>query len=169
MIAALDVDYRSDHAIAACVVFRDWADGVAASEHTARVAPLEPYVPGQFFRRELPCLLAVLQKVPDPLDAIVIDGYVTLNALPDGTIHPGLGTHLFEVLHKKVPVIGVAKTAFAGAAAEEVLRPGSARPLYVTAAGMERPQAAAHVLSMHGDHRLPTMLKRVDSLARSAI
>ncbi len=168
MLAALDVDYRNDHAIAACVLFSDWADPAPAAEHTARVAPLETYIPGQFFRRELPCLLAVLQKVTTPLNAVVIDGYVTLNALPDGRVHPGLGMHLYETLQKKVSVIGVAKTAFAGAAAEHVLRPASARLLFVTAAGMEAAAAAALVRSMHGSHRLPTLLKRVDKLARTA-
>jgi deoxyribonuclease V len=40
------------------------------------------------------------------------------------------------------------------------------RPLYVTAAGVGVDQAAAWVRSMHGPHRLPTLLKRVDRLCR---
>ena len=63
-------------------------------------------------------------------------------------------------------MIGVAKTAFAGAPAVPVVRGDSARPLYVTAAGLDPQLAARHLAAMHGPHRLPTLLKRVDTLAR---
>jgi deoxyribonuclease V len=42
----------------------------------------------------------------------------------------------------------------------------SARPLYVTAAGMSRHQAADLVRHMAGRYRLPDALRRADSLAR---
>jgi len=72
---------------------------------------------------------------------------------------------LFE--HIGLPVIGIAKTEFAGAVhAVPVLRGISQRPLYVTAAGIDPRQAAARILAMAGPHRLPTMLKRVDRLCR---
>jgi len=72
-------------------------------------------------------------------------------------------------LARNIEVVGVAKSAFAGAAAAEVLRGTSARPLYVTAVGTERAAAAAGVQSMHGDHRIPTLLGRVDALARGRV
>src|SRR5436190_20681828 len=96
MIVAVDVDYRTDHAVAAAVLFNAWSDAAPAAEHTARVSPLHPYVPGQFYLRELPCLLRVLEAVKVPLDIIVIDGYVELQELPAGGRHPGLGMHWFE-------------------------------------------------------------------------
>lgn len=170
MIACMDVDYREEGgAVAACVLLRDWADASPAAELVRRIATVEPYVPGQFYRRELPCLLAVLGDAPSPPTVAVVDGYVWLGAA-DAERHPGLGAHLYRALDGKVPVVGVAKTRFEGAesVAVPVLRGGSASPLYVTAEGIDLATAAAHVRAMHGPFRLPTLLKRVDQLCRRA-
>lgn len=169
MIACTDVDYRPDgSARAAALLFAGWADAQPLSEWTLRVDGVEPYLPGQFFRRELPCLLAVLEEVRQmagPLSVVVIDGYVTLDAA--GT--PGLGAHLYAALGEAVPVIGVAKTAFRGSPHALALCRGSSRSaLYVTAAGMELVEAGRAVRAMAGPHRLPTLLKRVDQLCRQA-
>lgn len=162
MIACLDVDYRDTGACAAAVVFRDWSDAAATEDRTAQIAEVQPYEPGQFFRRELPCLLAVLRALP-PIETVVIDGYVWL----EGTSKPGLGAHLYEALGERSAVIGVAKTKFQGAdGAREVLRGTSQKPLYVTAVGVPVDVAAERVRAMHGAHRIPTLLKRVDDLCR---
>jgi deoxyribonuclease V len=63
-------------------------------------------------------------------------------------------------------VVGVAKRPFRGAPALEVLRGASARPLYVTAIGIDAAHAADGVRRMHGAHRIPTLLTRVDRLCR---
>ena len=166
MLAALDVAYGPQGAAAACVLFRDWTDAAEAETRIALVADVAPYEPGAFYRRELPCLLAVLALVSGPLEAIVVDGYVWLSA--DG--RTGLGAHLYEALDRRVPIVGVAKTSFTGSAfAETVLRGGSARPLHVTAAGVAAPAAARWIEAMHGAYRLPTLLKRVDRLCRDAL
>ncbi|MGL4555192.1 MAG: endonuclease V, partial [Gemmataceae bacterium] len=159
----VDVDYRDGGAVAAAVCFGDWADGAAVRELTHRVERVEEYEPGAFYKRELPCLLAVLAGLERP-EVVVVDGYVWLG---DGK--PGLGAHLFRALGEAVPVVGVAKTRYASAtAAVEVHRGEEAkRPLYVSAAGVGVDQAAGWVRAMHGPHRLPTLLKRVDSLCRS--
>ena len=164
--ACVDVDYREDEAVAACVLFRDWADAGLSGRHVKRLRGIEPYVPGQFYRRELPCLLAVLAEVPDPVELVVIDGYVWLA----DESRPGLGARMYEALGRKVPVVGVAKTSFAGARlAVPVARGESAkRPLFVTAAGMDVHEAARLVQGMHGPHRIPTLLRRVDALCRGA-
>jgi deoxyribonuclease V len=164
--ACVDVDYRGDDAEAACVLFRDWADAAPAGEHVRLLRGIEPYVPGQFYRRELPCLLAVLADVAEPLELVIVDGYVWL---ADET-RPGLGAHLYEALGRRVPVVGVAKTCFHSARlAVPVVRGESAkRPLFVTAAGMDVREAAQCIERMHGPHRLPTMLRRADALCRSA-
>jgi deoxyribonuclease V len=47
------------------------------------------------------------------------------------------------------------------------LRGRSARPLFVTAAGMPAAQAASLVRRMAGPFRLPDALRRVDALART--
>jgi deoxyribonuclease V len=161
VLACVDVDYRDDHALAACVLFRTWTDALSAGTHREGVAPVQPYQPGQFYRRELPCILAVLGKVQEPLEAVVVDGYVWLQ----DDQSPGLGGHLHAAL--KLPVIGVAKTHFLGArAAKPIWRGASQKPLYVTAAGMDVDAAARHVRSMHGPYRVPTLLKLVDLLCR---
>ncbi len=119
------------------------------------------YRPGELFLRELPPLRAVLAQVRN-LGLLVIDGYVDLD--PGG--RPGLGAHAHAAF--SVPVIGVAKTRFRTAShAAEVLRGSSARPLFVTAAGIPLAQAADLVRRMAGPFRLPDALRRVDVLART--
>jgi deoxyribonuclease V len=67
-------------------------------------------------------------------------------------------------------VIGVAKTAFHTAThAVPVRRGTSARPLFVTAAGMPRDEAAELVQHMAGQHRLPDAIRRADTLARTGL
>jgi len=162
MLACLDVSYRDSVACAAGVTFRDWSDAKPLDEKVVHIQNVEPYQPGQFYRRELPCLLAVLQTL-SRIDTAIIDGYVWL----DGESMPGLGAHLYQALNRKVAVIGVAKTKFRGADRVcEVIRGTSKRPLYVTAVGIQHELAAEHVRSMHGDNRLPTLLAHADYLCR---
>jgi deoxyribonuclease V len=162
-IAALDVDYRDTLAVAAGVWFRGW-DASITLEEISEVTPCAAeYEPGQFFRRELPCLYSILLKAPMP-DVVIVDGYVWL-----GEDRQGLGAHLYRGLEKKVTVIGVAKTRFVSANAVPVLRGKSQSPLYVTAAGMDAAEAARCVAGMHGEFRIPTMLKRVDRLTREVV
>jgi deoxyribonuclease V len=163
VLSCVDVDYRNNHAIAACVLFEKWTDASSAGELTVRVEPIADYVSGEFYRRELPCILAVVKKVNTPPDAIVIDGYVWL----EKQTKKGLGAHLFGALDAKIPVIGVAKTRFKTAEAAEVCRGRSSNPLFVTAIGMELDVAAEHIRSMHGPYRVPTLLKRVDDFCRN--
>ncbi len=64
-------------------------------------------------------------------------------------------------------MIGVAKSAFRGATHAIAVRRGtSSRPLYITAAGMPRADAADLIKHMAGPHRLPNALRRADTLAR---
>jgi deoxyribonuclease V len=159
----VDVDYREDGAIAAAVLFHDWADATPAGQVVEHLSSVEPYVPGQFYRRELPCLVAVFAHIHDPIDLVIVDGYVWL-----GEDRPGLGAHLFEALGQRIPIIGIAKTRFASARQAVAVHRGqlAKRPLFVTAAGIDVNEAARLIESMHGPHRLPTMVKRVDSLCR---
>lgn len=148
--------------MAAGLWFADWPDSASLVERVLPVERVEPYQPGQFYRRELPCLLAVLATGPIP-DIVIVDGYVWL----EDESHPGLGAHLYRALDEKVIVIGVAKTHYPGVKhAREVRRGGSRNPLYITAAGIDPATAADHVSRMHGPHRIPTLLRRVDRLCR---
>ncbi|MBY0548909.1 MAG: endonuclease V [Candidatus Obscuribacterales bacterium] len=162
-VAVFDVHYEGENAYAACVVADDWsADSVAISFHCS-VPVVQDYQSGEFYRRELPALLAVLNLIDRPLSALVVDGYVWLS--DDG--RPGLGARLFEAIGNGTPVVGIAKTAFEGARfARQVLRGTSQRPLFVTAAGIDAGHAAALVASMSGPSRIPMLVKAVDTLAR---
>lgn len=164
MLACVDVDYAGSGATAACLVFGAWADPAPSEALTASIAEVAPYQPGAFYLRELPCLLAVLGKVKAPLDVVVVDGYVWLSA----SGRPGLGAHLHEALGGGVAVVGVAKTGFHGVEtfAEQVLRGASKKPLFVTATGIDPKVAAGWIRIMHGPHRIPTLLQRVDRLCR---
>jgi deoxyribonuclease V len=169
MLACVDVAYGESTAHAACLVFDSWTDP-QESDRVVATAPLPaPYRPGAFFERELPPILAVLGRLAAPLEAVIVDGYVWL-----GGSKSGLGAHLYAAIH--VPVVGVAKTGWGSAASGEgpmrtipIVRGRSAKPLFVTSAGLDVALAAAHVRSMHGEHRVPTLLKAVDRLARAGI
>jgi deoxyribonuclease V len=161
--AAVDVGYGpAGGARAAIVIAASGRFAAVLTERTTDLPAVAPYVPGQFFLRELPPLRAVLRGAGQ-LRLIVIDGYVDLD--PDG--RPGLGAYVHHEF--AVPVVGVAKTFFRTAThAIRVHRGGSARPLYVTAAGLPANYAAGLVSKMSGTHRLPDALRRADALARGA-
>ena len=159
-ILAFDVHYVKDGCMAAAVLFTDYGAAEPKAEFTRVLSQTVDYIPGAFYRRELPCILALLDQIDKPPDEMVIDGYVTLGK------RPGLGQHLYNSLGGRIPVIGVAKSRFKGSPAIETYRGGSRLPLYVTAAGMDPKTASKKIKSMHGAYRIPTLLKRVDRLAR---
>lgn len=164
MIACVDVHYRDPGAVAAGLWFDHWSASTGTAEITLPIAQVAPYQPGQFYLRELPCLVAVLEQGP-AAEVVVIDGFVWLG----DERRPGLGAHLFRALGGQAAVVGVAKTRFAGAAPVEEIRRGSSdTPLYISAAGMDLSEAALLIVGMHGPHRIPTLLKRVDQLCRRA-
>ncbi|MBN1625201.1 MAG: endonuclease V [Deltaproteobacteria bacterium] len=142
------------------MLFSGYGDKEPAATLTVLLPDSAEYIPGQFYRRELPCIVALLDKIREPLEGIIIDGYVMLGD------RPGLGMHLFNHLEGRSPVIGVAKSEFRDAYAARVFRGRSERPLYVTAVGMNLSQATERIDIMHGDFRIPTLLKHVDMLAR---
>lgn len=165
MLLAVDVDYKDDsRAVAAGVAFRSWPSGTIKGIFRRKISSVRPYQPGRFFERELPCILALLESCPGPIETIVIDGYVYLGDKQND----GLGAHLFGALSAKIPIIGVAKTKYQDTPAEtEVLRGSSLRPLYVTSVGITIVAARDYVRSMHGAHRIPTMLAAVDRACRT--
>jgi deoxyribonuclease V len=162
VFVAVDVHYLPcGGARAAAVVAADVTFCHLLADRTGQVAEVPSYHSGQFYLRELPPLHAVLDGL-DGMTLLIVDGYADLD--PGG--RPGLGAHAYAEF--KVPVIGVAKTAFRTAthAVPVVRGEDSARPLFVTAAGMSRHQAADLVRHMAGRYRLPDALRRADALAR---
>ena len=125
------------------------------------VSRVPPCRPGEFSLRELPPLRAVLGGLSGL--GLLVDGYADLD--PSG--RPGLGAHAHAEFG--IPVIGVAKSRFRTAThAVPAMRRSSARPLFVTAAGMPAADAADLVRRMVGRYRLPDALRRADTLARQA-
>jgi deoxyribonuclease V len=161
LVVCVDVDYRGPIAVAAGVWFRSWETSEVETEVVTTLDEVAPYQPGELYRRELPCVLAVLERGPVP-EVVVVDGYVWL-----GPERPGLGAHLYRALGERTAVVGVAKSRFVSATDAVLVHRGDSRsPLYVTAAGVSAEEAAGWVARMHGPYRVPTMLKRVDQLAR---
>ncbi|GAA3884147.1 endonuclease V [Tessaracoccus defluvii] len=161
-VGAVDVHYDNhQQAKAALVTCRELTFSTIVSEHVTDIARTEPYEPGKLYKRELPCIRAVLALGPQ-LELLVVDGYATLDPLG----RPGLGAYAADAFG--IPVIGVAKTPFRTAThAAEVIRGSATKPLYVTAAGgLEIEEAARIVRALAGPNRLPAVLARVDNLAR---
>lgn len=163
-LAALDVHYHAAGAKAAAVLFADWdAEEPIETALFESGAPAETYEPGALYKRELPALLAVLTRLSLRPTMVIVDAFAHLG--PER--RPGLGWRLWEALGETTPVIGVAKNAYDGAPAETaVLRGDSARPLFVTAVGVDEALARDWIRAMHGPHRLPSLLKLADRLSR---
>lgn len=163
MILAIDVQYDDDSALVAGVLFDKWPDAEPRRCLTKRVHDIKPYEPGNFYKRELPCIVSLLTEISECLEVIIVDGFVTLGQEP----RKGLGMHLFDTLNGKTAVVGVAKKAFKDTPEIcEVLRGKSSKPLYITAVGIDLEEAITAVSSMHGKHRTPTLLKMADQLCR---
>jgi len=163
MIYILDVHYNGNiDGLVACIGFKKWDDEKPSYAKIHFIENIEPYEAGSFYKRELPCLLEALKDL-DNIECVVVDGYVWLGEVG----HDGLGMHLYHALDKSIPIIGVAKTPFIGTPKEcEIFRGKSLKPLFVTAVNIDLEEAKNAILSMHGEYRLPTLLKKVDSLCR---
>lgn len=165
MILAVDVDYRKSEAKISGICFNNWADENSTQTYASIIYEIEEYDPGNFYRREMPCILHLLREHRLSPDLIVIDGFVYLGEESNA----GLGLHLFNELEQKIPIVGVAKRPFKGTYANtEVLRGESLKPLFVTAVGIELNEAKNNILSMHGKHRVPTLLKEADRECRKS-
>jgi len=166
-VLAMDVAYGdTGEAYAAGVGFDGFDAQTSRWEGGVLLPTTAPYEPGAFYRRELPCLMAVIQTARTAgfsPDVLLVDGYASFGI-------PGrmaLGEHL--VRETGLPSVGIAKTAFFGALHREVLRGGSVQPLYVSSVGIDLADAVDAVRRMHGPHRLPEMIGRVDRAARRGL
>ena len=164
MILAIDVYYTDNTAKAVGVLF-EWEAAAPMQTIIEYVDEVQEYIPGEFYKRELPCIEALLAKIgTSMLDTVIIDGHIYVDN--NGTY--GLGGRTFELLERKIPVIGVAKTGFHTnkETVVEVLRGESKNPLHVSAIGMEVALAAARIKAMHGSYRIPDILKKLDMVTK---
>jgi deoxyribonuclease V len=163
MNLAIDIYYHDKGATCVGVLF-DWRDAEPSKIIEAYLDEVEEYVPGEFYKRELPCVLAVIYQVKRyKVDCILLDSHVQL-----GAEKKGLGEYVYETLDERYPVIGVAKKSFYNNTeyVREVRRGQSDNPLYVSAVGCDLDEAADCIQNMHGEHRIPTILKEVDRIGR---
>lgn len=165
MILAIDIHYKETYAKAVCIAF-DWADETSDKIYTAKIEDVAPYIPGEFYKRELPCILKVLEQINlNEVSAIIIDGHVYVHN--DGKY--GLGGYLWEALDKKVPIIGIAKKSFIHTEnfSTPIKRGSSESPLFVSCIGIDKETVLEKLKLLHGEHRMPTILKLVDTITRT--
>ena len=120
-VAGLDVAYDGDR-LAAAVVVLDAADLSVRDTAVVLGTPAFPYVPGLFAFREVPALLAALEKLTVRPDVLICDGH--------GLAHPrrfGLASHLGVLTD--LPAFGVGKTRLLGDWAPVGPRRGDRSPL----------------------------------------
>ena len=168
MIIAFDTYYFEDKAKTVGLQFENWEDTEASEIFEEIITGISPYVSGEFYKRELPCILSLLKKIDlTYCKAIIIDGFVVLD--DEGTL--GLGGYLYHELKEQIPIIGVAKNNFAKINYKKraVLRGESKKPLYITSKGIDIDIASEKIQQMTGTYRFPDLLKKVDALGRENI
>jgi deoxyribonuclease V len=181
LVAGVDVSYDrvSPRITAAAVV----TTGV---EVESVVVPGEvsfPYLPGLLAFREVPILLAALDRLGCRPEVVICDGY--------GVAHPrrfGLACHLGVVTG--LPTFGVAKTPFIGRYDAPGARRGDwsalrdgdevlgrvlrtqtdVKPVFVSVGHRTSlDQATALTLDLSPRYRLPEVIRRADFLSREAL
>ncbi|WES98636.1 endonuclease V [Chryseobacterium arthrosphaerae] len=165
MIYAFDTYYYEDFANTVCIAFENWESEKEVETFIEQTKINSEYESGAFYKRELPCILSLLQKITlKSGDIIIVDGYVTL----DNEGKSGLGGHLYKALDEKYPVVGIAKNEFTTPDTERrsVFRGESRTPLFLTAKGIDVDEIKTRVEQMHGAYRMPTLLKKLDQLSR---
>lgn len=168
MILAFDTYYFDQKAKTICLEFAEWNEDKNFKVHSEIIDNVEEYIPGEFYKRELPCILSLLKQTDlSTIDVIVVDGFVYLN---DENKY-GLGGYLYDKLNKQIPIIGVAKTNFASIEKNKkaLYRGDSKKPLYVTSIGIDLDEAYKKVESMAGEFRFPTLLKELDRLTKENV
>ncbi|WP_083342616.1 endonuclease V [Flavobacterium tructae] len=165
VLLAFDTYYFNGKAKTVCIEFNQWNQDKDYKVHSEIIDNIEDYIPGEFYRRELPCILSLLEKMDlKNIDAIIVDGYIYL----DDDKKYGLGGYLYEKLNQRIPIIGVAKTNFASLNKDKksLFRGDSKKPLFITSIGIDLDDAFTKVESMAGEFRFPTLLKELDRLTK---
>lgn len=161
MILAIDVHYREEFAKTVSIEFENWNDSVPSKINESFIKNVEEYVSGEFYKRELPCIMEILEKTDkEKLEVIIIDGYVVL----DDTGKAGLGKYLYETLNQAIPIIGVAKRGFINNERNviKIKRGKSENPLFITSIGIDLNEAATKIKNMTGEFRIPDLLRILD-------
>lgn len=158
----IDVSYQDNHAKVVGGFFQNWKDENLINLSQKFVENVEEYIPGQFYKRELPCILEFLNELNlNEIELIIIDGFIYL----DDENKKGLGAYLYESLNRQIPIIGVAKSKFHdnNINVREIYRGESKNPLYISSLGIDLSEASDFIRGMNGEFRLPHLIKLVDT------
>ena len=179
---AIDAYYQCGICHVVGGIFNKWGDEHVSKFITADVKVDSDYIPGEFYKRELPGIVELLKQVDlNEFEAIVIDGYVYLDDTTN--IKGGLGKHLREALEKhyanrkvgkRLEIIGVAKSLYGSRDSYYGLcyRGESKKPLYITSLNMYSGKYGKILTTYHnircikkmaGSYRIPTIIKEVDA------
>ena len=175
MIVAFDTYYYNGFSYTVGGVFKSWGDkDVSFYATSIRTCIDADYKPGELYKRELPAIMQCLATLNiDTIDTIIVDGFVWLSE--DGkTLTKGLGAHLqdaiFNKYNTKKTIIGIAKNRYHFKIPECVdLERGliSAKPIFITCSETCLTEHyATQVKVMHGDYRIPSIIKAVDTKTR---
>jgi hypothetical protein len=189
---AIDAYYIGDICHVVGGIFNKWRDEHVSKFIYADIKVDSKYIPGEFYKRELPGILKLLEQVNlDEFDTIIIDGYVHLKELGhisdggrfiSGPVKKGLGCHLRTALSsyymerkpkKRLNIVGIAKTLY-GDNSEygQCYRGDSEKPLYITGLNLYRGKYGKLLCTfgliraikrMSGCYRIPTIIKEVDT------
>lgn len=164
MILAIDVHYKENYAKTVGLLFQ-WEDENPKEIITVKIPEVEEYIPGQFYKRELPCILKLLQEIDlNKIDVIIVDSHIFVS----NEKKIGLGGYLYKSLNGKIPIIGVAKKHFydTDKVSFPLFRGSSKNPLYISSIGFNIDMAIKKIHEMKGNYRIPTILKELDRLTK---
>lgn len=178
MILITDVFYNENENAAhiGAITIEDWTSTTIAKQWEIDKKGIDcEYIPGQFYKREMPCLIELWNTISDEdkknIDTIIVDGFYDIW---DG--RPGLGHHFHDWLIDNgydVEVVGIAKNPCreTNEFTLPVYRTEASKTskwrnaLWVNGSNMEH-NYQEKVLKMDGKYRIPTMIKHVDKLSR---
>lgn len=166
MKLVMDFQIHGDTALVAAVAFDDWAAPEGTKNWSLRIGHVEKPAKGELDLRALPWLVQLLDANGLQPEAIVLDGFVHLDAQET----PGLGRRLHDTLGGRTAVIGVSKSGFKDTPEQfEVHREEETAPLVITCAGIDLGAAKARVRMMHGRKRVPTLMKLAARIAKGSV
>ncbi len=179
LVGGIDVSYYGPNARAAVVVMTFHSREIVATA-TYETTTLVPYAPGLLAWRELPLMLAVLDRLGFLPDVLLCDA--------QGRAHPrrlGLASHLGVLFNH--PTIGCAKTRLVGTFTDLAEHRGAVvplvdgeevigavvrtrahvRPVYVSVGHRITLEEATSIVVQLARYRIPEPLRMADALART--
>lgn len=160
MILSIDVDYRNDYAVAVGIEFNDWNDKTPSNIYYSKCYEYGEYISGQFYKRELPCIKALINEHNLSPSLIIVNGYVYLE-----DNKPGLGYYVYDTYN--VPVIGIASKPYKNPIDKYIIYRGNSKtPIYISSVGMPIEEAKVKIRNMYGKYRMPYLIKLTDTKTR---